>query len=130
MAVSEIEVQLFDLPARAGGLGILDPMESAFLAFSSSLRSFAVLRATISGQAKFSPTVHVHSCDTVCHEGSAVQEISVVMSVGCLSAYAPQDIRDHQLADSLIGSLLMAKEANEKPQFGTGDPRWCKLVQL
>ena len=33
--------------------------------------------------------------------GSEVQEISVVMSVGCLSAYAPQDIRDHPLADSL-----------------------------
>ena len=62
--------------------------------------------------------------------GSEVKEISVVMSVGCLSAYDPQDTRDRQLAESLIGPLLKAKEANEKPQFVTGDPRWCKLVQL
>ena len=33
--------------------------ESASVAFSSSLRSSAVLRAAISGQAEFSPTVHV-----------------------------------------------------------------------
>ena len=49
--VSEIEVQLFDLPARAGGLGILDPVESATVAFSSSLRSSAVLWDAISRQA-------------------------------------------------------------------------------
>ena len=47
--VSEIEVQLFDLPPRAGGLGISYPVESTSVAFSSSLRSSAVLRATISG---------------------------------------------------------------------------------
>ena len=47
--VSEIEVQLFDLPARAGGLGTSDPVESASVAFSSSLQSSAVLQAAISG---------------------------------------------------------------------------------
>ena len=34
--------------------------------------------------------------------GTGVQETSVVMSVVCLPAYAPQDIRDHQLADTFI----------------------------
>ena len=52
------------------------------------------------------------------------------MSVVCLPAYAPQDVRDRQLVDSLVGPLLKAKEANEKPQFESGDPKWCKLVQL
>ena len=45
---------------------------------------------------------------------------SVVMSVVCLPAYAPQNIRDHQLAESLVGPLLSV----------TGDPKWCKLIQL
>ena len=51
--VSEFEVRLFDLPAHAGGLGISDPVESASVAFTSSLQSSAVLRAAISGQAEF-----------------------------------------------------------------------------
>ena len=37
------------VPARAGGVGISDPVESASVAFSSSLQSSAVLRAAISG---------------------------------------------------------------------------------
>ena len=68
--VSEIEVQLFDLPACAGGLGI---SESASVAFSSSLQSSAVLRAAISGQAEFSPTVHLDVLDTVRREASAAR---------------------------------------------------------
>ena len=35
--VSEFEVLLFDLPSRAGSLGISDPVKSASVAFSSSL---------------------------------------------------------------------------------------------
>ena len=46
--------------------------------------------------------------------GTKVQDTSVVMSVVCLPVYAPQDVRDHQLADSLVVPLLKAKEANEK----------------
>ena len=71
--VSEFEVQLFDLPARAGGLGISDPVESASGAFSSSLRSSAVLRAAISGQAEFSPTAHLDVLDAVRREASAAR---------------------------------------------------------
>ena len=42
--VSEFKMRLFDyLLARAGGLGISDPVESASVAFASSLRSSAVL---------------------------------------------------------------------------------------
>ena len=70
--VSEFEVQLFDLPARAGGLGISDPVESASVAFSS-LRSSAVLRAVISGQAEFSPTAHLDVLDAICREASAAR---------------------------------------------------------
>ena len=72
--VSEFEVQLFDLPARAGGLGILDPVESASVAFSSSLQSSAVLRTAISGQAEFSPTAHLDVLNAVRCEASAARE--------------------------------------------------------
>ena len=66
-------MQLFDLPARAGGLGILDPVESASVAFSSSLQSSAVLWAAISGQAEFSPTAHLDVLDAVRREASAAR---------------------------------------------------------
>ena len=72
--VSEIEVQLSDLPACAGGLGISDSVESISMAFSSSLRSSAALWAPISGgQAEFSPAVHLEVLDSVCCEASAVR---------------------------------------------------------
>ena len=45
-----------------------------------------------------------------------MHETRVIMSVACLPAYAPQDIRDHQLVDSLVGPLVKAKEADEKSQ--------------
>ena len=41
--VSEFEVWLFDLPASADNLGTSDPVESAYVAFSSSLQCSAVL---------------------------------------------------------------------------------------
>ena len=41
------------------------------MAFSSSLQSSAVLRAAISGEAEFSPTVHLDVLDIVHHEASA-----------------------------------------------------------
>ena len=82
--VSEIEVQLFDLPAHAGGLGISDPVESASVAFSSSLRSSAVLRDAISGQAKFFPTVHLDVLDTVHHETSAARGEHVQSALSAL----------------------------------------------
>ena len=71
--VSEFEVRLFDLPARAGGLGISDPVESASVAFTSSLQSSAVLWAAISGQAEFSPTAHFDLFDVIRHEASAAR---------------------------------------------------------
>ena len=71
--VSEFEVGLFDLPAHAGGLGISDPMESASVAVSSSLRSSAVLWAAISGQAEFSPTAHFDVLDAIRHQASAAR---------------------------------------------------------
>ena len=82
--VSEIEVQLFDLPARAGGLGISDPVESASVAFSSSLRSSAVLQAAISGQAEFSPTIHLDVLDTVHREASAARGERVQSALSAL----------------------------------------------
>ena len=69
--VSEFEVQLFDLPARASGLGISYPMESASMAFTSSLRISAVFQAAISVQAEFSPAAHLDILDAACHEASA-----------------------------------------------------------
>ena len=39
LILNEHEVRLFALPARFGGLGISDPVESAMLAFSSSRES-------------------------------------------------------------------------------------------
>ena len=71
--VSEFEVRLFDLPARAGGLGISDPVKSASVAFTSSLQSSAVLRAAISGQAEFSPTAHFDLLDAIRREASAAR---------------------------------------------------------
>ena len=71
--VSEFEVQLFYLPARAGGLGISEPVESDCVAFSSSLQSSAVLRAAISGQAEFSPTAYLDVLDAVRYEASATR---------------------------------------------------------
>ena len=82
--VSEIEVQLFDLPAHAGGLGISDPLESASVAFSSSLRSSAVLQAAISGQTEFSPTVHLDVLDTVGREASAARGERVQSALSAL----------------------------------------------
>lgn len=53
-----------------------------------------------------------------------VQETLVIMSVGCLPVYAPQNIRDCQLADSQVGPLL---KADEKPQSVKDDLRWCNF---
>ena len=78
--------------------------------------------------------LHTNADALSCLPGTEVQtevlDTSVIMSMVFLPAYAPQDVRDCQLADSLVGPLLKAKEANEKPQFESGDPKWCKLVQL
>ena len=82
--VSEIEVQLFDLPACAGGLGISNPVESASVAFLPSLRSSAVLWAAISGQAGFSPTVHLDVLDTVRCEASAARGERVQSALSAL----------------------------------------------
>ena len=71
--VSEFEVRLFDLPARSGGLGISDPVESASVAFTFSLQSCAVLRVPISGRAEFSPTAHFDLLDAIRHEASAAR---------------------------------------------------------
>ena len=52
---------------------ISDPVESASVAFTSSLQSSAVLRAAISGQAEFSPTAHFDLLDAIHHEASAAR---------------------------------------------------------
>ena len=63
--VSEFEVQLFDFPARAGGLAISDPVKYASVGFFSSLQSSAVHRAAISEQAEFSPTAYLDLLDAI-----------------------------------------------------------------
>ena len=87
--VFEFEVQLFDLPARAGGLGISDPVESASMAFSSSLRSSAVLRAAISGQAVFSPTAHFDVLDATRREDSAARGEHIQSALSTLLSRYP-----------------------------------------
>ena len=82
--VSEIEVQLFDLPAYAGGLEISNPVESASVVFSSSLRSSAVLRATISGEAEFSLTFHLGVLKTVSCEASAARREHIQSALSTL----------------------------------------------
>ena len=54
------------------------------MAFSSSLRSSAVLRAAISGQAQFSPTVHLDVLDTVHREASAARGERVQSALSAL----------------------------------------------
>ena len=50
---------MFALPARFGGLGIGDPVESAPLAFSSSREGASVLVNTIRGMVHFCLTDHL-----------------------------------------------------------------------
>ena len=59
--VSEHEVRLFSLPARFGGLGISDPVESASLAFLSSHDGASVLVDAIrgAGAVAFRVTTHL-----------------------------------------------------------------------
>ena len=54
------------------------------MAFSSSLWSSAVLQAAISGQAEFSPTVHLDVLDTVHREASAARGERVQYALSAL----------------------------------------------
>ena len=45
--VSKVEVHLFALPARYGGLGVSDPVESAPLSYMSSTEGAVVLKDAI-----------------------------------------------------------------------------------
>ena len=60
------------LPVLVHGLALADPVESASVAFSSSLRR-SVLWATISGQAEFFPTSLLDLLDTIRREASAAK---------------------------------------------------------
>ena len=51
------------------------------MAFSSSLRSFAALRAVISGQAVFSPTAHFDVLDVVRREASAARGEDILLAL-------------------------------------------------
>ena len=75
--VSEHEVRLFALPARFGGLGISDPVESAMLAFSSSRESASVLVNAIRGATEFEVTAHLDQLAKVRHEDSGRLEARV-----------------------------------------------------
>ena len=68
--VSEHEVRLLALPARYGGLGISDPVESAMLAFSSSRESASVLIDAICGATAFKVTAHLDQLAKVRHDVS------------------------------------------------------------
>ena len=70
--VSEHEVRLFSLPARFGGLGISDPVESASLAFLSSREGASVLVDAIrgAGAVVFRVTTHLDQLARVCHDVS------------------------------------------------------------
>ena len=55
-------------PARFGGLGIGDSMESATLAFSSSREGASVLLDTVHGMADFCLTDHLDNLAKIHHE--------------------------------------------------------------
>ena len=71
---SEIEVQLFDLATCScwwvGNIGSCGVCIHGLLIFFTK---FCNLRAAISGQAEFSPTVHLDKLDTVHCETSAIR---------------------------------------------------------
>ena len=66
--VSQHEVQLFALPARFGGLGINDPVESAPWVFSSSREGASVLVNILHGMADFCLTDHLDHLVRSCRE--------------------------------------------------------------
>ena len=64
------ELCLFALPARFGGLGISDPVESALMAFSSSREGASVLVDAIHGATEFCVTAHLEQLARVRHDVS------------------------------------------------------------
>ena len=66
--VSELEKQISDLPARAGGLGWSLDLHDLFYILSSAV----VVQAAISGQAEFSSIAYLDTLDTVSYRASAV----------------------------------------------------------
>ena len=62
-SVDENEVKLFSLPARMGGLGVQDPVESAVQAFATSRAGSECLVEAIKGLRELSIADHMEELD-------------------------------------------------------------------
>ena len=121
--VTEHEVRLFALPARFGGLGIGDPVESASLAFTSSREGASVLVDAIHNAVEFRVSAHLDHLARIRHDVSVKREAiarSALTSVlECLPSPACRAIRraiDFQTSGWLTVLPLVCHQFDLSPQ--------------
>ena len=129
--VSEHEIRLFALPARFGGLGISDPMESFMLAFSSSWESVSVLIDGIRGATEFKVTAHLGQLAKVRFDVSGRREARIqcllTSVLDCMPSPICRTIRraiDFQTSGWLTVLPLTCHHFNQSPQ------QFCDTLSL